>query len=319
LLVQKRGGFSKRELENLFDIVDLEPSGQRWFGQLLNAPNRNMMFEGGSGPLNRWMREILFSGRAFKEALDVCSSSLKVKGAAKGLATLLLYLADPLAYNVCVPATEEALEILGRIPKRRSQRWGESYAQFNEAALGFRDRFGLQPQEVDWALSLIQKHVKADKGHFLIEADWTDEPRDKTATSPSDFAVGPAPRRRSIINRISRDTAVAQAVKRMYRHRCQVCGLLLETPEGPYAEAAHIHPLGSPHDGPDVPENVLCLCPTHHVLFDAGVFSVRDDLTFLPRTDLNPPGLGPRLHQVLGHNIGAVYLAHHRQQFGFTV
>lgn len=38
----------------------------------------------------------------------------------------------------------------------------------------------------------------------------------------------------------------------------------------PYAEAAHIRALGSPHNGPDVIENVLCLCPNHHVLFDNG-------------------------------------------------
>jgi hypothetical protein len=33
-------------------------------------------------------------------------------------------------------------------------------------------------------------------------------------------------------------------------------------------EAAHIRPLGAPHNGPDTWDNTLCLCPNHHVPFD---------------------------------------------------
>ena len=33
-------------------------------------------------------------------------------------------------------------------------------------------------------------------------------------------------------------------------------------------EAAHIRPLGAPHNGPDTLDNTLCLCPNHHVPFD---------------------------------------------------
>ncbi|MFC1936002.1 HNH endonuclease, partial [Chloroflexota bacterium] len=64
-------------------------------------------------------------------------------------------------------------------------------------------------------------------------------------------------------------------------YRCQVCGTRLEGPAGPYAEAAHIRPLGRPHNGPDMASNVLCLCPNHHVLFDLRAFAIVDDLTLL--------------------------------------
>ena len=54
-----------------------------------------------------------------------------------------------------------------------------------------------------------------------------------------------------------------------------MCGTRIESPSGPYAEAAHIKPLGRLEDGPDVAANILCLCPNHHKLLDsAGVVVV---------------------------------------------
>jgi predicted restriction endonuclease len=35
--------------------------------------------------------------------------------------------------------------------------------------------------------------------------------------------------------------------------------------------------MGRPHNGPDVPENVLCLCPIDHVLFDRGLITFDRD------------------------------------------
>ena len=67
-------------------------------------------------------------------------------------------------------------------------------------------------------------------------------------------------------------------VKTLHDHQCQVCGVRLEPPAGPYAEGAHVRPLGSPHEGPDTAGNILCLCPNHHVLLDLGAFSITDDL-----------------------------------------
>ncbi|MEL6614382.1 MAG: YDG/SRA domain-containing protein [Bacteroidota bacterium] len=91
-----------------------------------------------------------------------------------------------------------------------------------------------------------------------------------------------APQRRvGEVSRIVRDTAVTRSVKRLHGHRCQVCGEAVETLAGPYAEAAHIRPLGAPHHGPDVLANVLCLCPNHHVAFDRWAFTLADDLSLI--------------------------------------
>lgn len=76
------------------------------------------------------------------------------------------------------------------------------------------------------------------------------------------------------VHRIVRDTAISRAIKRLYEFRCQVCGLRLEIEPGVfYAEAHHLQPLGGEHQGKDLRENLLCLCPNHHALFD--YFAIR--------------------------------------------
>lgn len=72
--------------------------------------------------------------------------------------------------------------------------------------------------------------------------------------------------------RIVRDTKVTLWVKQLHSYRCQICGTALDVGgNSHYAEAHHIKPLGSKHNGPDVVENVICVCPNHHALLDLGV------------------------------------------------
>ena len=75
-------------------------------------------------------------------------------------------------------------------------------------------------------------------------------------------------------NRLKRNPKISESIKKLYNYRCQICNVLLETPSGPIAIGAHIKPLGRPHSGPDVRENLLCLCPNHHDQFDALAFSI---------------------------------------------
>ena len=75
--------------------------------------------------------------------------------------------------------------------------------------------------------------------------------------------------------RILRDTERAREVKRMHAHECQICGETIELPDGGrYAEAHHVRPLGSGHDGPDEIGNILCLCPNHHAMLDLGAVPI---------------------------------------------
>lgn len=117
--------------------------------------------------------------------------------------------------------------------------------------------------------------------------------------------VAPPGRQTTTIQRIVRNTEVANRVKGYYAHACQVCNQKLETPAGPYAEGAHIRALGEPDNGPDVEENILCLCPNHHVLFDAGALRINDDLTLIGHA--GELTIDPR------HRIGFDHVAYHRE------
>ncbi len=133
----------------------------------------------------------------------------------------------------------------------------------------------------------------------------------RVAESPGLFGKAPrgapAPRVEATVSRIVRDTAVTRRVKEIHRFRCQMCDARVETPAGPYAEAAHIRPLGRPHDGPDVLANVLCLCPTHHAAFDLYGVGIAADGRLL--------GMPGRLRTVPAHALDADCLVYRRRLF----
>ncbi len=81
-------------------------------------------------------------------------------------------------------------------------------------------------------------------------------------------------RSKSTTKRLKRNPKISEKIKEIYNYSCQVCGVFLQTPSGPIAIGAYIMPLGQPHNGPDVKENLLCLCPNHHDQFDALGFSI---------------------------------------------
>lgn len=96
--------------------------------------------------------------------------------------------------------------------------------------------------------------------------------------------LGPSARRQVMVSRLERDLALTLAIKELHGYRCQVSGTSISTPSGPYAEAAHIRPLGHPHDGPDNLSNLLCLCPNDHVRLDRGVLVISDDFEVVAAT-----------------------------------
>ena len=109
------------------------------------------------------------------------------------------------------------------------------------------------------------------------------------------------------VQRVIRDSKLGRQLKKLYDYKCQVCDLQIETDAGFYAEAAHIKPVGSPHDGPDLIENLLCLCPNHHLMFDKGVFFVNQDMSL--------DGISGRLHLNKNHRVDSEYFAYHRSMF----
>jgi putative restriction endonuclease len=113
------------------------------------------------------------------------------------------------------------------------------------------------------------------------------------------------PRRTSRVSRIVRNTAVGEHIKALYDYVCQRCETRIETEVGFYAECCHIKGLGKPHNGPDVIENALCLCPNCHVEFDYHVWSISDELTEVES--------GAKLTVSEEHAINLEYVRYHRE------
>lgn len=128
---------------------------------------------------------------------------------------------------------------------------------------------------------------------------------------------------RQVAQRLSqvRDRLQAMKLKAHYQHRCMACGEALLVgidPERHYVEAAHIQPLGQPHNGPDHPGNMLVLCPNHHLQFDRGVIGVRMTAAgpvFTSRV-LGDPLDGKAVLVQPPHAIDPVYVTWHHEFFG---
>jgi putative restriction endonuclease len=116
-----------------------------------------------------------------------------------------------------------------------------------------------------------------------------------------------------VTTRVVRDTRVSRYVKKLYGDACQVCGVRLEIPGGAVSEGAHVRALGRPHFGPDSVDNVLCLCPNHHTLFDEGGIYVGDDL----RVHDHQGAIIGTLAKHAKHPIDVEHLRSHRDRWGY--
>lgn len=162
-------------------------------------------------------------------------------------------------------------------------------------------------------------------GEYLITEHWIEKGKsgfdvvrfrlkkqDQLLANPTeqDSGTEPANRVEYTSTRVIRDTKISKYVKDLYEYSCQVCGITIELPSGDkYAEGAHIKPLGKPHDGPDTIQNILCLCPNHHLMFDRYAFAINPDTL-----ELEGPVSG-RLRTQSTHDINRNFLDYHWNNF----
>lgn len=100
--------------------------------------------------------------------------------------------------------------------------------------------------------------------------------------------------------RILRDTELARKIKLLHKDVCQLCETKISLYGKSYSEAHHIKPLGTPHFGPDIPENIIVVCPNCHVTLDYFV------------APLEPA----RFRTVAGHVISSEFIAYHNRHVG---
>lgn len=142
---------------------------------------------------------------------------------------------------------------------------------------------------------------------FKIESNFDLPPKTSQSSKiPLGSNLSPS-RKLSQVQRIVRDTKQSKEIKKHYGYACQICGIKISTPAGFYAEAAHIRALGAPHDGPDTSDNIICLCPNHHVMFDLGVFSIADDLSLI--------GIEGKLSLSPDHHVKTDHFKYHRAHY----
>jgi putative restriction endonuclease len=158
-------------------------------------------------------------------------------------------------------------------------------------------------------------------GLYSVDSSWFEQGKDGfkiirfklTSIDQIDFSIPNKPKpigtdqpgkTKGTVTRTIRDSKVTLWVKEHYNFECQVCGTTIETLGGRYAEGAHIKPIGKPHRGPDTTDNMLCLCPNHHVSFDKGTLCISDDYSLI--------GQKGTLHVKAGHEIDAECIRYHR-------
>jgi len=125
------------------------------------------------------------------------------------------------------------------------------------------------------------------------------------------------PERRPVTSssQVVRNDRLSSWVKQIHNWTCQMCAVRIQTPAGAYAEAAHIRPLGTPHNGPDQTTNMLCLCPNCHKRLDT--FAQYVDESGQVVDTISGETLGPlRLHR--HHNVLNEHLQYHRNHARMT-
>ncbi|MFC6880295.1 MULTISPECIES: caspase, EACC1-associated type [Actinomadura] len=103
---------------------------------------------------------------------------------------------------------------------------------------------------------------------------------------------------------------LAEKVKQAHDYECQICGYSIQTPAGfRFSPTFHLQSLARPHKGPDIPENILCVCLTHRAELELGVITIDDDLSVINENEGIPIAtlsLSPK------HRVGRQYLRYHR-------
>ncbi|WP_336882266.1 HNH endonuclease [Priestia koreensis] len=103
------------------------------------------------------------------------------------------------------------------------------------------------------------------------------------------------------ISVVKRDSNPVNYLKQLYNNSCQICNKRIEiSKDRYYSEVHHIRPLAK-YNGPDSINNMIVLCPNHHVLFDMG--SITIDLDNRSVTHINPKSEINNMKLILKHNI----------------
>ena len=115
---------------------------------------------------------------------------------------------------------------------------------------------------------LLRKHKSMESFIQILPFSRNSEQTYVTKIRPSDLKE-PPPKFKSYTIRFIRDTKKSAATKKLYNDKCQICGYTISFDGQQYSEVHHVWPLGE--GGIDDFDNMIVLCPNHHVEFDYAV------------------------------------------------
>lgn len=151
-------------------------------------------------------------------------------------------------------------------------------------------------------------------GRRVFEFTLTYHTKDRVNLSSHASDISPPKRIETRRSRVIRDTQMSSELKEEYRCECQICGdIRQQSPGVRYAEAHHIQPLGTPHDGPDIRSNLVVVCPNHHADFDYGMISIDPDSRRIAHA-YDQDADGTTLETRANHTIDPEYLRYHNRE-----
>ncbi|WP_152040274.1 HNH endonuclease [Salinigranum salinum] len=162
---------------------------------------------------------------------------------------------------------------------------------------------------------IVTEELRREYGSIESAILWRPREVEKTSETVLEQLGTESPKRRSTVqDQVQRDQRLVEELKCLYDHRCQICETRLQQSSNKgYSEVHHLQPLGSPHDGPDVSENMIVLCPNHHADFDNGMVRIEpDSLQITHEYDTEISGHSLSVHS--DHEVGEVYLQYHNSE-----
>lgn len=113
-----------------------------------------------------------------------------------------------------------------------------------------------------------------------------------------------------VLSVYKRNRNLVEELKRLHDNKCQICGQKLNLGDRFYSEVHHIHPLHL--KGPDITENMIVLCPNHHILFDKGAISL--ELNMLNKANIKYiDGIEEEIWLSEDHRISQEYIDFHNK------
>jgi hypothetical protein len=129
------------------------------FGLSFNGKNRKRLMNS-TNICNFWSSQLWNSDGHELSILEKFWQEKNNLGAGIGLPALILYLKEPLKYNIWLPSLHDSVTIITK-KRLNSKRSSENYLFYNKLInSNLRHPFSLKPQEIDYILFWICKNAK---------------------------------------------------------------------------------------------------------------------------------------------------------------